>query len=167
MNGLLLDEQAFRASIDQVIAHLKSPPKDAKVAPRAPSDPTQAALAEARAAFGVVPEFLARFPAAAVPAAWQGLRDVELAQTAISAKDKSLIGLAVASQIPCRYCVIADTAFARLSGATDEEIAEAVAMSSFVRLMSTYLNGLQVDETGFEADVNRLVRAAKKAAATR
>jgi len=170
MNGLMLDEQAFRSSIDAAVTYLRSPPKDAKATTRtatAPSDPGQAALAEARAAFGAVPEFLARFPAAALPAAWQGLRDVELAETTISAKDKSLIGLAVASQIPCRYCVIADTTFARLAGATDDEITEAIAMSSFVRLMSTYLNGLQVDEAGFKADVDRLVKAAKKAAASR
>ena len=37
-----------------------------------------------------------------------------------------LIGLAVSSQIPCAYCIYADTADARIFGATDEEIKEAI-----------------------------------------
>ena len=49
--------------------------------------------------------------------------------TAIPGKYKSLIGLAVASQIPCKFCIIADTEFAKLEGATDRELTEAVAMA--------------------------------------
>jgi AhpD family alkylhydroperoxidase len=105
-------------------------------------------------------------PAEALPGAWRELRDVELSpHTELPGKYKSLISLAVASQIPCRYCVIADTEFAKLDGASERELREAVAMASLVRHWSTLLNGLQVDEAGFRRDTDRLVGSAKKSIA--
>ena len=83
--------------------------------------------------------------------------------TALSGKNKELVGLAVAAQIPCRYCIIAHTEFAKLNGATDAEINEAVAMASLTRNLSTMLNGLQVDETQFRKDLDRLVKGARNA----
>ena len=71
----------------------------------------------------------------------------------------------MSAQIPCRYCVIADTEFARLEGATEAEIGEAIAMASLVRHWSTVLNGLLVDEPMFRKDVDRLVKGARKMAA--
>jgi AhpD family alkylhydroperoxidase len=85
--------------------------------------------------------------------------------TAVSAKNKELIGLAVASQVPCKYCVVAHTEFAKLNGASDAEINEAIAMAALTRHMSTLLNGLQVDERQFGRDLDRLVRGAKASAA--
>src|SRR5438874_803219 len=87
--------------------------------------------------------------------------------TALPGKTKELIGLAVASQIPCRYCIVAHTEFARLGGASDKEIAEAVAMASLTRNLSTLLNGLQTDEVAFKQDIARLVAGAKRIVAIR
>jgi AhpD family alkylhydroperoxidase len=87
------------------------------------------------------------------------MRDVQLnPATAISGKNKELMGLAVASQVPCRFCIIAHTEFAKLNGATDAEITEAIAMAAFTRDMSTMLNGMQVDEAQFRKDIDRLVK---------
>src|SRR5215207_4027732 len=47
-------------------------------------------------------------------------------KSVIPPKYRALIGLAVSSQIPCAYCIYADTSDARLFGATDEEIKDAV-----------------------------------------
>lgn len=158
-NGLALDEAAFRADVDKWVAHAQSP---AKTAMPAQSDPL---LAEIQSAFGSVPGFVTRVPKEALPGAWRALASVELSdKTSVDGKTKSLIGLAVAAQIPCKYCVIADTAFAKLAGASDREIAEAIEMSAFVRHMSTLLNGLQVDEGGFKKDVDRIARGARKSA---
>jgi hypothetical protein len=60
--------------------------------------------------------------------------------------------------------VLADTEFSKLAGATDGEIAEAIAMAAIVRHWSTFLNGLMVDETLFRRDVDQLVSNAKKQA---
>ena len=92
--------------------------------------------------------------------AWRQFRDVQLSQTtAVAPKNKELMGLAVASQIPCRFCIIAHTEFAKLNGATDAEIHEAIAMASLTRSLSTMLNGMEVDEPQFRRDIDHLVIA--------
>jgi AhpD family alkylhydroperoxidase len=114
------------------------------------------------ALLGFMPEFLQKFPSVARAGAWKQLRDLQLnPKTALSGKQKELIGLAVSAQVPCRYCIVAHTEFAKLNGATEAEINEAIAMASLTRSMSTVLNGMQVDEGRFRRDVDRLVRNAK------
>jgi AhpD family alkylhydroperoxidase len=83
--------------------------------------------------------------------------------TSLGAKDKALIALAVASQVPSRPCVLAETEFAKLAGATSQEIAEAIGMAAITRNMSTVLNGMQTDESAFRADVAKLVRGVRAA----
>ncbi len=154
----------FRAEVAQWVEHAKQ----AGAAPPKPINVTDAASAmrEAQQSFGSVPDFIKKFPAEGLAGAWKEERDVEMSpSTAISGKYKSLISLGVASQIPCRYCIVSDTAFARLQGASEREINEAVAMAAITRHWSTWLNGMQTDEKAFDRDVDRLVRNAKKAAA--
>jgi AhpD family alkylhydroperoxidase len=86
--------------------------------------------------------------------------------TAIPGKYKSLISLAVSAQIPCKFCIIADTEFAKLEGANDRELTEAVAMAGLTRHWSTVINGRQADRAAFKKDINRLVAGAKKHMAT-
>ena len=87
--------------------------------------------------------------------------------TQLSGKAKELIGLAVAAQIPCQYCIYFHTAAAKANGATDEEIKEAVAMAAVVRHWSTVLNGTQVDLAGFKRETDAVLSlAAEKAGAS-
>ena len=65
-------------------------------------------------------------------------------------KTKGLIAIAVAAQIPCEYCVYANTVSLRKMGVTDAEIKEAVAMAGYIRLMSTILNGSGYDVYRFK-----------------
>jgi AhpD family alkylhydroperoxidase len=169
LNGIQMDETRFRAEIAKLVANAKQAAMAKRGAP-APINVVDgaSALAEMNSLFGFTPEFLAKFPETARAGAWRQLRDMQLSsKTALSGKTKELIGLAVAAQVPCRYCVVAHTEFAKLNGATDLEIREAVAMASLTRNFSTLLNGLQVDEGQFRRDVDRLVRGAKMAAAKR
>ena len=163
-NGLQIDEAKFRSEIAQVIANLKKGAAGG-AAPARPMAVTdgKTALDEVKQAFGVVPEFLRRYPQEGLAGAWTEMRDVEMnPNTAIPGKYKSLIGLAVASQIPCKFCVVADTEFAKLEGASERELTEAVAMAGLVRHWSTIVNGRQVDKVAFKKDINRLVAGAKK-----
>ena len=113
----------------------------------------------------MAPEFLTRFPDAARAGAWRNMKELQMNPgTALSGKNKELIGLAVAAQVPCKYCVVAHTEFAKLNGATDAEINEAIAMAALTRHMSTLLNGVQVDEGQFRRDVDKLVKGAQAAA---
>jgi AhpD family alkylhydroperoxidase len=163
LNGIQTDEAKFRAEIAKLVANAKA----GKAASGKPVTVTdgQSALAEASQMLGFAPEFLTRFPDAARAGAWRQMRDVQLSPaTATSGKNKELMGLAVAAQVPCRFCIIAHTEFAKLNGATDAEINEALAMAAFTRDMSTLLNGMQVDEAQFRKDIDKLVKGAAAAA---
>lgn len=104
--------------------------------------------------FGGVPNFVTQLPKSSLAALWEEEKAVELSdKTALPPKIKALISLAVASQIPCTYCIWADTMTARQLGATDEEIAEAVVMAGHTRLWSTMFNGLQVDFDQYKKDM--------------
>ena len=99
-------------------------------------------------------------PPAAVPGAWAELKAIELStDTALTPKEKSLISVAVAAQIPCNYCVWADTNAARQAGATDEEIAEAVTIAALTRHWSTIFNGLQIDFETFKKEMGGAMAA--------
>jgi AhpD family alkylhydroperoxidase len=71
-------------------------------------------------------------------------------------KTKGLIAIAVAAQIPCEYCVYANTVALKKMGATDAEIKEAVAMAGYIRLMSTILNGSGYDIDKFKSEYDVL-----------
>ncbi|HEY2732083.1 MAG TPA: carboxymuconolactone decarboxylase family protein [Polyangia bacterium] len=166
LNGIQTDETKFRGEIAKIVANVKQAAANKTPAGK-PINVVdgQSALAEATQMLGYAPEFLRRFPDVARAGAWRQMRDVQLSPaTAVSGKVKELMGLAVASQVPCRFCIIAHTEFAKLNGATDAEITEAIAMASLTRDLSTLLNGMQVDETQFHKDIDRLVRGAAAAA---
>ena len=119
-------------------------------------------LAEIQRTFGFVPDFVKGIPDAMLPSFWAGITGLEMnPATQLDGKTKELIGLAVASQVPCEYCVYFHTEAAKLNGASDEEIKEAIAMSGLTRLGSTILNGNQTDKAQFKADVQRIVDGAK------
>jgi alkylhydroperoxidase/carboxymuconolactone decarboxylase family protein YurZ len=60
--------------------------------------------------------------------------------------------------MPSDVCVKSYSAMARSNGATEQEIAEAVAMSGLTRSASTILNGMLTDENQFKKDVDAIVR---------
>jgi AhpD family alkylhydroperoxidase len=92
------------------------------------------------------------------------MKNIELnPQTALQGKTKELIGLAVAAQIPCKYCISFHTAAAKLDGATDDEIKEAVAMAGLTRYFSTIVNGTLQDEAQFRREVDQAIKATKRA----
>jgi AhpD family alkylhydroperoxidase len=165
LNGIQTDEAKFRSEIAKIVADVKKGPSGAAPKPVAVVD-GQTALKDIAQTLGSTPEFFRKFPDAARAGAWRTFKEVQLnPKSALSGKDKELVGLAVASQVPCKFCVIAHTEFAKLNGATENEIAEAIAMSSFTREMSTLLNGVRADETQFHADIARLVKGARAEAA--
>ena len=117
---------------------------------------------------GSVPTFFKLFPEVGIGGAWLEFKSVQLnPKTALNGKTKELIGLAVAAQIPCQYCIYFHTAAAKANGATEEEIREAVAMASITRHWSTVLNGMQVDQAQFRQETDAVLRlAAERSKAT-
>jgi AhpD family alkylhydroperoxidase len=167
LNGIQTDEPAFRAEIKRLTDNARK----SMANPPATPPPSEAlvdgasAVRDINQTLGFSPEFLKRFPDVARAGAWRTMKEVQMnPNSAVSPKYKELVGLAVASQVPCKFCVIAHTEFAKLAGASDAEINEAVAMAAFTRHMSTLLNGMQTDQALFTRDLNRLVAGAKAAA---
>jgi AhpD family alkylhydroperoxidase len=161
--GLQLDMTKFRAEIARIVEASKK----GGTPSGAPINVVDAktALQDIERTLGFVPEFLRKLPAGALPGVWREMKDVQLApNSALSPKVKALVSLAVASQVPSEACIVAETEFAKLAGASEMEIAEAVGMAAITRNMSTLLNGQQTDEATFRADVNRLVAGVKAAA---
>lgn len=74
----------------------------------------------------------------------------------LDAKTRELIGLGVVAQIPCVYCVYIHTKKARIEGATEAEIREAVATAAHVRHWSTILNGMAYDFDALKVEVDKM-----------
>jgi len=88
------------------------------------------------------PEWMKQtLPDQALKPHWDEYLAVMNATGALDGKTKNLIGLAVAAQIPCEYCVYAHTKAAKAAGATDAQIKEAIATAALVRFNSKMLNG--------------------------
>ncbi|MFZ2103549.1 MAG: carboxymuconolactone decarboxylase family protein [Oricola sp.] len=108
---------------------------------------------EIEATLGVVPSHVKMYPKSAVTGAWAMTKGLLMDPgNALEPKAKSLINLAVAAQIPCQYCIWLETKMAKAQGATDEEVAEAVAQAAYVRHWSTVINGMQIDFATFKSE---------------
>ena len=110
--------------------------------------------AEIESMMGGVPSFADNIADAALPGMWKTLKELTFnPNTALDPKTKALVSLAVSAQIPCQYCIWMDTDSARQAGATDQEIAEAVAIAAQTRAWSTIFYGTQVDIEQFKAEM--------------
>ncbi|HEY5926257.1 MAG TPA: carboxymuconolactone decarboxylase family protein [Kofleriaceae bacterium] len=162
LNGMSVDHVTFDKEIAKVFAHLASP----KAAPMKEEPITDAASAhrDIERTLGSVPRFFSAMPASALAPAWREMKGLQLSTTtALDGKTKELIGLAVAAQIPCTYCVRFHTAAAKLAGATPTEIEEAVAMAALTRHWSTLLQGAQLDEVRYRREIDQIVKNTSKA----
>jgi AhpD family alkylhydroperoxidase len=90
--------------------------------------------------FGVVPKFFELFPEGRLPAMWNEYKNVHLnPDTALDAKTKRLIALAVAAQADCGSCIYFQASAAFANGASFQEVREAVAIFAIEDDWSRYL----------------------------
>jgi AhpD family alkylhydroperoxidase len=126
------------------------------------SDEAKKAETEMEAAFGTAPVMFKVYPEHLRASAWKWFQATQSPDAAIPAKYSELISLGVASQIPCNYCIYAHTTMAKMLGATDEEIQEAVASAANTRHWSTVLNGAGVEFEEFKAEWDEILVHIKK-----
>ena len=104
---------------------------------------------------GGMPAEMQVYPESARGAGWELMKQTDLNEnTALPRKTRELIALAIASQIPCSYCIYYHTEAASAEGATQEELREAIHVGSLTRHWSTILHGNQVDLDQFKDDVD-------------
>jgi AhpD family alkylhydroperoxidase len=169
-NGQQEDLATFKGEVDKIMTKLKnseSSKSDQNAAqPEAAINTADEAYRDMENKLGIVPEFVKSYPKSGIAAAWKEAKTLLLdPNTAIPAKYKDLICLAVSSQIPCPYCVYWDTEAAKLDGANEQEISEAIAVSGIVRQWSTVLNGMRINEGTFAQEVKEIVAHAQAASA--
>ena len=120
---------------------------------------------EMKEMFGTVISFVDQIPDEFIDAEWDLIKRVQFGETLIPNKYKELIGLAVAAVTRCRYCTLFHTEAAKLFGATDGEVEEAVHYTKLVAGWSTYINGLQVNYEEFAKEVAQVAAYVRENAA--
>ena len=122
------------------------------------SDAYETAKKEIVQQFGSFLSMFEVFPEHALPGAWDNFKQLQSPENAIPPKYRELMQLAVASQIPCDYCIYYHVTVAKAFGATDEEIKEAIAHGAQTRHWSMVLQGNQVEFEDFEAEVDAALK---------
>jgi AhpD family alkylhydroperoxidase len=107
---------------------------------------------------GTVPCSFDRLADEFVDSEWDLMKRMQFGETLIPNRYKELIGVAVAAVTRCPYATRLHTEVARLHGATEAEVAEAVHYAALVSAWSTQLSGLAPDPDGFAAEVDETVR---------
>ncbi|WP_281229003.1 carboxymuconolactone decarboxylase family protein [Flavobacterium aquiphilum] len=105
---------------------------------------------------GVVPGFMKGIPDAFLDFEWELFKGLQLGETLIPNKYKELMGVALHSETKCRYCTLFHTETAKLFGATDAEIQEAVHYAKMSLGWSAYLNGMQTDYDEFAEELQQI-----------
>jgi AhpD family alkylhydroperoxidase len=112
--------------------------------------------AEIKETLGLVPSFFSRIPDRLLDHEWAVFSDLELGETLIPNKYKELMGVALHAETKCRYCTLFHTEAAKLFGATEDEIQEAVHYAKMSTGWSVYLNGMQTDFDQFADELQQV-----------
>jgi AhpD family alkylhydroperoxidase len=104
---------------------------------------------------GLVPTMFKALPDSSLELEWQLFKRVQVEESPIPNKFRELIGIGVAAAMKCRFCSYFHTEMAKLYGATDAEIEDAVHFAKSSAGWSTYINGLQVDYDEFKAEIDQ------------
>jgi AhpD family alkylhydroperoxidase len=105
--------------------------------------------------FGLVPSMFKSIPDSSLELEWQLFKTVQFEEGPIPNKYRELIGVALSAISKCKYCAFYHTELAKLNGATDAEIEDAVHYAKSSAGWSTYINGLQIDYETFKDEVSR------------
>lgn len=108
---------------------------------------------EIEAMFGLVPSMFKSIPDSTLELEWLLFKRVQFEEGPIPNKYRELIGVAISAVTKCRYCATFHTEIAKLNGATQVEIEDAVHYAKSTAGWSTYINGLQLDYEKFKTEV--------------
>jgi AhpD family alkylhydroperoxidase len=111
---------------------------------------------EMKETLGLVPEFFKRVPDSALEHEWELFKATQFTEGAIPKKYRALIGIGISSATGCQYGSLFHTEMARLNGATDEEIEEAVYFAGKTAAWSTFMEGIQIDYNRFKDEIRRI-----------
>ena len=116
----------------------------------------QSVFNEIEQMFGLVPSMFKSIPESTIELEWELFKRVHLEEGPIPNKYRELIGVAISAISKCRYCAYFHTALARLNGATEEEIEDALHFTKSSSGWSSYVNGLQLDFDEFAKETDQI-----------
>ncbi len=100
-----------------------------------------------KANFGMVPNFF-KAQAAVDPAwaalNWQRVKHIMLSEGGLERKTREIIAMVVAIMKGCRYCDLAHETMARMSGATDQELEDAMKVVELIQSFTSIADSLEV-----------------------
>ena len=114
----------------------------------------ESVYAEMKEMLGVVPQFFDAVPDNTIDLEWELFKQVQAVETVLPNKIKELIGVGISAVTKCKYCAYFHTEMAKLAGATDDEIREALSYSKSSAGWSALINGSQADFQQFKKDVD-------------
>ena len=112
--------------------------------------------------FGLVPSMFKAVPDSSLELEWRLFKRVQFDKGAIPNKYRELIGVAISAIAKCHYCTYFHTEMARLNGASEAEIEDAVHFAKSSAGWSTYVNGLQLDFEMFKAEISSACEHVRK-----
>jgi AhpD family alkylhydroperoxidase len=121
--------------------------------------------AEMNQMIGVVPGFFKSIPDETIGIEWELFKAVQIQENTLTGREKELIGLAISAVTKCKYCAYYHAEFARLHGATDAEIEDAVHYAKATAGWSAYINGMQADFEQFKAEIDQVCAHVRQATA--
>jgi len=108
---------------------------------------------EIESMMGLVPGFLKALPDSSLELEWGLFKRSQMEPGPVPNKYRELIGLGIAAATKCRYCIYFHREMAKLEGATDAELEDAVHFAKSVSGWSTYIQGLDYDYDQFKKEV--------------
>ena len=105
---------------------------------------------------GIVPGFMNALPEDVLIQEWPLFKTYNLTETKIPGKYRELMGLAVAANIKCPYCILFHREAAKMNGATDEELAETAFLASYTARWSAIIHAQHYDFDTFKEELEQV-----------
>ena len=113
-------------------------------------------LKDIKKTLGMVPGFMKALPEEVLVHEWPIWKRYTIEESEIPEKYRELIGLAIAANIKCPYCLFFHNAMAKMAGATNEELAEVAMLASLTARWSTILHAQIYDMGTFEKEGQKI-----------
>jgi len=109
-----------------------------------------------RESLGQIPDFFASMPDSTLDRSWSEFKEFQLGDTTLTAREKHLIGYAVAAAIHCPYCTYFHQSATQMMGTTDAQLEEAARVAGDTQFYSTYLQAQNTDLDEFKSATDEI-----------
>ena len=113
-------------------------------------------LKDIKETMGIVPGFMKALPKDALVHEWPVWKKYTIEESEIPEKYRELMGLAVAANIKCPYCLFFHQSMARAAGATDDELAETAIIAGLTSRWSAMLHAQRYDMGTLEKEGQKM-----------